>query len=188
MPLVKPTKKEKANARLKLNFAPVLVPGPQAPHYLRKPKKGQNPLFFGGNSTTFVERLVPSAAGPSSASPSKTSTFANFESPEDIPLLYKDDFDTTPSSPRKDNEGPSPSKYRETRNTQWETWEHTVIPRLVHIWARVYFQTKALSELDKLPPPARKSESCSCTSQRVCKISVIRFTGMSPPRPVFISN
>ncbi|KAJ7607705.1 hypothetical protein FB45DRAFT_717087, partial [Roridomyces roridus] len=71
----------------------------------------------------------------------------------------------------------SPSKsYRQSKTNQWETWDTEVIPRLVPLWTRMFFETKGWRDVYKLPLPQRNAATCACKGHVIHKVSAVYFT------------
>ncbi|KAJ7127206.1 hypothetical protein C8R44DRAFT_830670 [Mycena epipterygia] len=155
MGFMKLTKREKAQALDTEEYSYVLVDGPSNPHYLKKDKKGQEPLVYVANNRTLIQRLVAAPRLP--------------QFPE-VPTLSDKQL-------ASDDLG---QQYRAAREAQGEAWRLEVIPRLVHVFIRLWHKTRGLREADALPPP--REIPCSCGAAVSCTVTVVRFTIMEDVR------
>ncbi|KAJ7868928.1 hypothetical protein B0H14DRAFT_2728412 [Mycena olivaceomarginata] len=127
----KVTKAQKKRVFEKSTGTTTLVDGPQNSHYLKKAKKGEEPVVFLSNNRTLIQRVIP------------TPLVCEFPVFSPVPSRSDDldayDFDddnafTTPSSPQKGGmESPSKKRHRATHTAQWESWQLQVIPALVPV-------------------------------------------------------
>lgn len=172
----KVTKAQKKRVFEKSTGTTTLVDGPQNSHYLKKAKKGEEPVVFLSNNRTLIQRVIP------------TPLVCEFPVFSPVPSRSDDldayDFDddnafTTPSSPQKGGmESPSKKRHRATHTAQWESWQLQVIPALVPVFVQLWHRTRGLREADALPAPSKPA--CDCRSSILCKVSVVRFTGKHP--------
>ncbi|KAJ7784892.1 hypothetical protein DFH07DRAFT_763508 [Mycena maculata] len=142
MLLIKVSKQEKRRARELSHWTPTMVEGPCNDHYLKKPKKGQEPVVHLANNRTLIRKLVPA------------STVSQFLQHQEVPALsddlpasddlgnynfdLEDRFDVmTPLSPRKRVDSPTKRRHRATQITQWHTWQEDVIPALIPVFIRL---------------------------------------------------
>ncbi|KAJ7820153.1 hypothetical protein B0H14DRAFT_2834347 [Mycena olivaceomarginata] len=171
----KVTKAQKKRVFEKSTGTTTLVDGPQNSHYLKKAKKGEEPVVFLSNNRTLIQRVIP------------TPLVCEFPVLSPVPSRSDDldayDFDddnafTTPSSPQKGGmESPSKKRHRATHTAQWESWQLQVIPALVPVFVQLWHRTRGLREADALPAPSKPA--CDCRSSILCKVSVVRFTAIS---------
>ncbi|KAJ7432680.1 hypothetical protein B0H11DRAFT_2260229 [Mycena galericulata] len=173
------TKKEKRRAQEQLTA--VLVEGPQNAHYLTKPKKGQEPVVFLGNNRTLIQTLVPASAAPRFAQHQHVSALSDAQLAGDALAPpssdYDEDFDTTPLSPRKQHASPTKGKrHKNTQAAQSVSWQRDVIPALIPVFVRLWYQTKRLRDADTLSVPTRRRGLCGCANLVVCRMSIVRFT------------
>ncbi|KAJ7807154.1 hypothetical protein B0H14DRAFT_2874150 [Mycena olivaceomarginata] len=171
----KVTKAQKKRVFEKSTGTTTLVDGPQNSHYLKKAKKGEEPVVFLSNNRTLIQRVIP------------TPLVCEFPVFSPVPSRSDDldayDFDddnafTTPSSPQKGGmESPSKKRHRATHTAQWESWQLQVIPALVPVFVQLWHRTRGLREADALPAPSKPA--CDCRSSILCKVSVVRFTAIS---------
>ncbi|KAJ7753343.1 hypothetical protein DFH07DRAFT_744528 [Mycena maculata] len=157
-----------------------MVEGPCNEHYLKKPKKGQEPVVHLANNRTLIRKLVPA------------STVSQFLQHQEVPALSddlfasddlgnynfnsEDRFDvTTLLSPRKRVDSPTKHRHRATQIAQWHTWQEDIIPALIPVFIRLWHTTRCLRHSDALPCPTTTTP-CECRNPVVCQISVVQFT------------
>lgn len=177
MGFLKLTKREIARATQPEQYSYVMVDGPRNQHYLKKDKKGEEPLVYLANNRTLIQTLV---AAPRLPKFPEVPTFTDEQLGSDGRGQYEFDLDapddTTPLSPRK-RDALSPTKkrkYRAAWEAQGESWRLQVIPALVPVFVRLWHKTRALREADALPPP--RAIECNCGAAVLCTVTVVRFT------------
>ncbi|KAJ7859935.1 hypothetical protein B0H14DRAFT_2745682 [Mycena olivaceomarginata] len=171
----KVTKAQKKRVFEKSTGTTTLVDSPQNSHYLKKAKKGEEPVVFLSNNRTLIQRVVPTTLVREfpvfSPVPSRSDDLGAYDFDDDNAF-------TTPSSPQKGGtESPSKKRHRATHAAQWESWQLQVIPALVPVFVQLWHRTRGLRETDALPTPSKPA--CDCRSSILCKVSVVRFTAIS---------
>ncbi|KAJ7083561.1 hypothetical protein C8R44DRAFT_753418 [Mycena epipterygia] len=172
MGFMKLTKREKAQALDTEEYSYVLVDGPSNPHYLKKDKKGQEPLVYVANNRTLIQRLV--AAPRLLQFPEGTNAVrraAGVRRPRTVQFR--------PGWPRRHHPN-FPTQYHAAWEAQGEAWRLEVIPRLVHVFIHLWHKTRGLREADALPPP--REIPCNCGAAVSCTVTLVRFTIMEDVR------
>ena len=171
------SRKERAAAAQPLSFLP--VPGPPLAHPLaRADRHNENrKTVFLNNGQTLVQPPLP----PLLQHPWFTGAPPN-NATNDMPLSEDpraDDYDpSTIIHLERSPPPPDPTQHRRKRAAQWRRWQGEVLPNLVPTFVRILYETKSLRHSDNLKIPEFNPNACECTTAKVCKIALVRFSCM----------
>jgi hypothetical protein len=151
------------------------VPGPSVAHPLARAERHDEnrKAVYLRNGQTLVQPPLPPLLHPWFVEP--TPDHAPRTLPGEEPVEY-DGRDIVPLE--RSPPPPDPTQHRRKRTAQWRRWQGEVLPNLLPTFVHVLHETKSLRHSDNLKIPEVDLNACDCTTAKVCKIALVRFSCM----------